>query len=48
MLSAGHSSHHEVEDALDNALRTTGIGEVIGGGAGMGKANIDVDLNLVV
>ena len=48
MLAVGHSSQYEVEDALANALRASGIDEVTGGGAGIGKANIDVDLNLVV
>ena len=34
----------EIEDPLNDALRKTGLGEVTGGGAGMGCANIDVEV----
>ena len=33
-----------VEDPLDDALADLGIGEVTGGGAGMGFSNIDVEV----
>jgi hypothetical protein len=35
----------EVEDPLHEALTAAGIGEVTGGGAGMGKSNIDVEIS---
>lgn len=35
----------EIEDPLDDALREAGIGEVTGGGTGMGVSNIDVEVN---
>lgn len=38
------ASRHEIEDSLDEALQLAGIGEVTGGGAGMSKANIDVEV----
>jgi hypothetical protein len=34
----------ELEDPLDEALRAAGVGEVTGGGAGMGVSNIDVEV----
>jgi len=34
----------EIEDPLEEALQDAGIGEVTGGGSGMGTANIDVDV----
>ena len=34
----------EIEDPLDDALKQAGIGEVTGGGSGMGIANIDVEV----
>jgi len=33
----------EIEDPLDDALRNAGLGEVTGGGTGMGISNIDVE-----
>jgi hypothetical protein len=33
----------EVEDPLDDALRAAGVGEVTGGGSGLGRSNVDVD-----
>lgn len=34
----------EVEDPLDEALQQAGLGEITGGGSGMGCANIDVEV----
>jgi hypothetical protein len=34
----------QIEDPLDEALQESGLGEVTGGGSGMGKANIDVEV----
>jgi len=34
----------EVEDPLDDALRRESVGEVTGGGSGVGIANIDVEV----
>ena len=34
----------EIEDPLDAALQQAGIGEVTGGGTGMGRTNIDVEV----
>jgi hypothetical protein len=34
----------EVEDPLDEALQAAGIGEVTGGGTGMGISNIDIEV----
>jgi len=34
----------EIEDPLDEALQRSGLGEVTGGGSGMGVANIDVEV----
>lgn len=34
----------EIEDPLDEALQAAGLGEVTGGGSGMGIANIDVEV----
>ena len=34
----------EIEDPLDEALQQAGLGEVTGGGTGMGCANIDVEV----
>jgi len=39
------ANRHEIEDSLDEALQRAGLGEVTGGGAGMGKANIDVEVS---
>lgn len=38
------ADRHEIEDSLDDALQRAGLGEVTGGGTGMGKANIDVEV----
>jgi len=35
----------EIEDPLEEFLTQSGLGEVTGGGSGMGKANIDVEVN---
>lgn len=34
----------EIEDPLDEALQREGLGEVTGGGSGMGISNIDVEI----
>ena len=34
----------EIEEPLDDALRLAGLGEVTGGGSGMGIANIDIEV----
>ena len=34
----------EIEDPLDEALHREGLGEVTGGGSGMGISNIDVEV----
>ena len=34
----------EIEDPLDEALQQAGLGEVTGGGTGMGRSNIDVEV----
>lgn len=34
----------EIEDPLDEALRNASLGEVTGGGSGMGVTNIDVEV----
>lgn len=34
----------EIEDPLNEALRKASLGEVTGGGSGMGKVNIDVEV----
>jgi hypothetical protein len=34
----------EIDDPLNDALRNAGLGEVTGGGTGMGKSNIDVEV----
>ncbi len=38
------SGRDEVEDPLDEALQHAGLGEVTGGGVGMGRTNIDVEV----
>lgn len=35
---------HEMEDRLDDALHHARLGEVTGGGIGLGSANIDVEV----
>lgn len=34
----------EIEDPLEEALASSGLGEVTGGGSGLGSANIDVEV----
>jgi hypothetical protein len=38
------ADRHEIEDTLNQALQEADLGEVTGGGTGMGKANIDVEV----
>lgn len=35
----------EIEDPLDEALHQAGLGEVTGGGSGMGLVNIDIEVS---
>jgi hypothetical protein len=39
-----HGGRDEIEDPLQEALEAAGLGEVTGGGTGMGVANIDVEV----
>lgn len=39
-----YEGRDEIEDPLQEALETSGLGEVTGGGGGMGVANIDVEV----
>ncbi len=48
LMASGIESRDEIEDPLNEALERAGIGEVTGGGSGMGKSNIDVDFNIGV
>jgi hypothetical protein len=41
--SCGFESRDELEDPLDQALQTSGMGEVTGGGSGRGRTNIDIE-----
>jgi hypothetical protein len=38
------ADRQEIEDAIEGALASAGIGEVTGGGTGVEVANIDVDI----
>jgi len=39
------SGRDEIEDPLHEALKEASLGEVTGGGSGMGRSNIDVEVN---
>lgn len=43
-LAEGIESRDEIEDPLAEALESSGLGEVMGGGAGMGKYTVDVGI----
>jgi hypothetical protein len=43
-LATSFEARDEIEDPLAEALATAGIGEVTGGGTGMGKSNIDIEV----
>lgn len=43
-VATSFQARDDIEDPLDEALRAAGIGEVTGGGGGMGKSNIDVEV----
>ena len=45
MEAAGILSRDEVEDPLSEALEEAGVGEVTGGGGGLGKYTIDVEVS---
>lgn len=40
-----HASRDEIEDPLHEALEIAGVGEVTGGGSGVGKVVIEVEVN---
>jgi hypothetical protein len=46
LLADGFEDRLEIEDELGAALGESGVGEIVGGGAGMGEANIDVEIDL--
>jgi len=48
MLASGFESRDEIGDPLDEALANSGVGEVIGGGSGLGKAHIDIEISLAI
>ena len=39
------SGRDVIEEPIDEALEKSGIGEVTGGGSGMGYSNIDIEVN---
>ena len=41
--NCGFEAREELEDPLEQALQTSGIGEVTGGGSGRGRTNIDIE-----
>jgi hypothetical protein len=45
MEAAGIQSRDEIEDPLEEALEEAGVGEVTGGGGGLGKYTIDVEVS---
>jgi hypothetical protein len=45
LLANGFEDRDEIEDELATALAESGLGEITGGGAGMGKAVIDVEID---
>lgn len=45
MVSTGIQSRDEIEDPLAQGLEDSGIGEVTGGGGGMGSHTIDVEMS---
>lgn len=42
--NCGFEAREELEDPLEQALQTSGIGEVTGGGSGRGRTNIDIEM----
>jgi len=45
MEAAGVLSRDDIEDPLSEALEEAGVGEVTGGGGGLGKYTIDVEVS---
>jgi hypothetical protein len=45
LLESGFEDRNEIEDELAAVLAESGIGEITGGGAGMGKEIIDVEID---
>jgi len=43
-FAVGIESRDEIEDALEEEIKASGLGVVSGGGCGMGQYNIDVDI----
>jgi hypothetical protein len=41
--NCGFESREDLEDPLEQALQSAGIGEVTGGGSGRGRTNIDIE-----
>ena len=41
---AGLNSRDEIEDGLEDKMQESGLGKVSGGGGGLGKYNVDVDI----
>ena len=48
LLTSGFESRDQIEEPLEAALTESGLGEVIGGGSGMEKAIIDVEIGVGV
>lgn len=44
-IAVGIASRGEIEDPLEEALVDSGLGEVTGGGSGMGKYVVDVEVS---
>jgi hypothetical protein len=44
--ASGITSRDEIEDPLEEALAASGVGEVTGGGGGMGRYIIDLEMAL--
>ena len=45
LLKHGFEDRDEIEDELATVLTDSGVGEITGGGTGMGKAIIDVEID---
>ena len=45
VAAAGFDGRDQIEDPLDEALSESDLGEVTGGGGGMGLMNIDVEVD---
>lgn len=45
LTAAGISSRDELEDPIQDALILANLGEVTGGGSGLGKATLDIEVH---